>query len=113
MRRRTRFTRVAAERGSVTAEFAIALPAVLAVFALGEAGVALAGRAVLLTDAASVVARAASRGENPALPPSAPVGTRVLLSTSGGVTCATVSVVAMAGPIAVPLTARSCALGTG
>lgn len=113
MKPRARLARESGDRGSVTAELAVALPAVLAVFALGAAGVALAGRTVLLTDAASVVARSASRGDAAVLPGSAPNGASVELTTSGGVTCATVSVVAMAGPIAVPLSARSCALGVG
>ncbi len=105
--------RVRADRGSVTAELALTLPAVLAVFALGAAGVVVGARAVVLTDAASVVARAAARGDDAALPPSAPPGSRVALATSGPFTCATVSAVAEIGPLVVPITARSCALDNG
>lgn len=112
MRRRATIRDPAGERGSVTAELAVALPAVLAAFALAAAGIAVAGRMVLLTDAASVAARSVSRGDAVTLPDSAPPGTQVDLFTSGGITCATASAATAIGPIAMPISARSCALGT-
>lgn len=51
------------DRGMVSAELALALPALLVVLALCLAGLGLAVDQVRCTDAARVAARAASRGE--------------------------------------------------
>ena len=51
------------ERGTVTAEFAIVVPAVLAVLGLVIAGVFLAAQRVALTSAAAEIARLEARGD--------------------------------------------------
>ena len=52
--------------GSVTAEFAIVVPAVIAVLALVLAGIGLGRDALAFTTAAHQIARAVARGEDPA-----------------------------------------------
>jgi Flp pilus assembly protein TadG len=54
------------DRGSVTAEFAVALPAIALVLAACLASVQLVGQHVRLTDAAADAARALGRGESAA-----------------------------------------------
>ncbi len=51
------------DRGSVTAEFAVALPAVIAVLSLCVWGLGLAAAQVRLQDRAGLAARAEARGE--------------------------------------------------
>ncbi len=53
-----------AERGMVTAELAVAIPALLVVLALCLSGLGLAVDQVRCVDAARVAARAASRGDS-------------------------------------------------
>jgi Flp pilus assembly protein TadG len=50
----------------VTAEFAVALPAVVLVLVLGVSALSAAGRQVRLQDAAADAARLVGRGEDPA-----------------------------------------------
>ncbi len=54
------------QRGMVTAEFAVVLPAVVLVLALSLGAIGLALDQIRCVDAARVGARAASRGDNPA-----------------------------------------------
>jgi Flp pilus assembly protein TadG len=54
------------EGGSVTAEFAIVVPAVIGVLALVLAGIALGRDALAYTTAAQQIARAVARGDDPA-----------------------------------------------
>jgi len=54
------------DRGAVTAEFVIVLPAVLAVLALAVAAVLLATHRVALTSAAAEIARLEARGDDEA-----------------------------------------------
>ena len=54
------------DRGSVTAEFAVALPAIALVLAVCLASVQLVAEQVRLTDAAADAARAMGRGESEA-----------------------------------------------
>ena len=51
-------------RGRVTAEYAITLPAVVAIVALCIGGISLATYQLRLTSAAATIARAEARGEN-------------------------------------------------
>lgn len=57
--------RLGSERGSVTAEFAVTFPAVLAVLALLLGGVQVAGLQVRAQDAAADAARGLGRGDSP------------------------------------------------
>jgi hypothetical protein len=59
-------TRLRAERGSATAEFALAFPAVLGVVALLLGGVQVAGLQVRVQDAAADAARGLGRGDSAA-----------------------------------------------
>lgn len=52
------------ERGTVSAEFAVALPAVLVVLALVIGGVVLASHKIVLTSAAADIVRLESRGDS-------------------------------------------------
>src|SRR3954471_5501139 len=76
------------ERGSVTAEFAVALPAVLAVLAVAMSAVAAATAQVRCVDAARAGARAVARGETPteataAAKAAAPKGSSVRIQRNG------------------------------
>ncbi len=109
----------ASERGSAVAEFAVAMPAVLLVFAMALGGVQLAGLQLRAQDAAADAARSYARGESDGtvssrLQRQVP-GARVVRSTRGDLVCARVEVAA-AGPIArlgVTAVATSCALAGG
>jgi len=85
------------DRGSVTAELAVALPAVGLVLASCVWGLGLAAEQVRLQDRAGLAARAAARGD-----PSADGA----LSRDGDLVCATLA--ETFGGVA--LAARSCAL---
>ena len=102
------------DRGSVTAEFAVAVPAVVLLLGLALGALAVGSQAVRLQDAAGLAARALARGEPPAevagmvgaLVPGAGVGR----SDRSGLVCAALSVRAP-GPLAgIELRAESCAL---
>lgn len=56
--------RIAAERGSATAEFAVLMPAVCIMLAVCLSGLQLATQHVKAIDAAALAARSASRGED-------------------------------------------------
>ncbi len=107
------------ERGSVVAEFAVAMPAVLLVLATAFGGLQLAGVQLRAQDAAADAARSYARGD-----PAGVVAARLARQVPGaGVTrigradlvCARVSV-APAGPIArfgIRVSAESCAMAGG
>lgn len=104
----------ARERGSVTAEFAVALPAVLLCLALCIGAVIGAARYGALTAAAAAAARLTGRGDDPS-GASAPAGTSMSIEREGGTVC-----VRMTDPegtvlsgIGLRLTARACALDEG
>jgi hypothetical protein len=107
------------ERGSVVAEFAVAMPAVLLVLATALGGVQLAGLQLQAQDAAADAARSYARGESAAvvagrLQRQVPEGS-VVRYTRGDLVCARVEVTP-SGPIArLGLTAVgvSCALSGG
>ena len=109
----------AAERGSVVAEFAVAMPAVLLVLATALGGVQLAGLQLQAQDAAADAARSYARGETAGtvsarLQRQVP-GASVVRSVRGDLVCARVEVAA-SGPIArlgVTAVGVSCALSSG
>jgi len=87
----------AAERGSVTAEIAVALPALVFVVAIALWGVSAAAAHVACVDAARAGARAAARGEpmpavQAAVVRGAPSGARVATHRHGDLTEVEVSV---------------------
>jgi Flp pilus assembly protein TadG len=103
-----------ADGGSATAEFVVALPAVVIVLAACLGAVQLVGAQVRVQDAASQAARSLARGDDPAPALEALPGARLAASARGDLECATVSVPARAlGGIEVRLSATGCALGGG
>jgi Flp pilus assembly protein TadG len=103
------------DRGSVTAEFAVALPAIVLVLALGVGVLAACGRQVRLQDAAADAARLVARGEPEAralaLLPGAVDGASATVVHRGDLVC-----VDAAAPARLPipeLRAASCALAGG
>jgi len=82
--------------GSVTAEFAIVVPAVIAVLALVVGGIALGRDALAVTTAAHQAARAVARGDDPAQ-----VHNTVLERVPG----ATVDIVPVSGEVCVTVQA--------
>jgi hypothetical protein len=102
------------DRGSVVAEFAVALPAVVLVLMLGAGALSSGARQVRLQDAAADAARLAARGEAPdriagAVLAAVP-GATISVTERGELVCVTAS--ADAG-FALTLTATSCALAGG
>lgn len=106
------------ERGSVTAELALALPAVVLVLLLGAGALGAASRQVALQDASADAARLLGRGEG------ADTAARAVQATasgagmsserSGDLVCVTTSLVVSVGALVrVPLRASSCALDGG
>lgn len=108
------------ERGSVTAEFAVVLPAVLVCLGLCVGAIQAAAQHVRLTDAAAVAARALGRGDDAGGIVSRS-GAAIETERTGGLLCvrltATSSVTGL-GPLGVSASARACSLddsasGTG
>jgi hypothetical protein len=105
---------VGRERGSVTAEFAVALPAVVLVLGLALGALAVGSQSVRLQDAAGLAARALARGEPPgevagiagALVP----GVGLARSDRSGLVCAVLAVRAAGVLSGIELRAESCAL---
>ncbi|MFD0758163.1 TadE family type IV pilus minor pilin [Arthrobacter ulcerisalmonis] len=75
----------AAQRGSVTAEFAVALPAVVALLAMLLAGAAAGGTQLRLEESARAGARALARGEDPGRVQ------QIVSTLAGGTASATIS----------------------
>lgn len=94
-----------AERGSVTAEFAAVVPAVMLVLAGALVCLQLASQQLRLNDAAAVTARALARGDT------APTyeGAARETSQQGDLLCARLTLAARP-PLFVELGAQSCAL---
>jgi hypothetical protein len=107
------------DRGSVVAEFAVAMLAVLLVLATALGGVQLAGLQLQAQDASADAARSYARGESAGvvagrLQRQVP-GARVVRSARGDLVCARVEVTP-SGPIArlgVTAVGVSCALSGG
>jgi len=102
------------ELGSVVAEFAIALPAVAIVLALGVAALAGASRQVRLQDAVADAARLSARGEPAAHVTGAVVAAvaeaSVEISARGELVCVTATAPALLG---LRVSASGCALAGG
>lgn len=108
------------EGGSVTAEFAAVIPAVILILAFGLTSLQLAGQQVRLQDAAADAARILGRGDSPALATSvarrAAAGARITTSHPSGLVCATVRAPApspVGTVLGLTLAATSCALDAG
>lgn len=106
------------ERGSVAAELALALPAVVLTLLLGAGALGAASRQVALQDAAADAARLLGRGEDPGRASSAVTaavpGASVSSSPSGDLICVTARTdVAIGSVLRLPLQASSCALAGG
>ena len=100
----------------MTAEFAIALPAVVLVLACCLSGLQVAAQQLRLQDAAALAARSLARGDGVGVVARLVPGASVAQSASGDLLCATVSVpsTVLAGTIlGITLRATSCALGDG
>ena len=100
------------ERGSVTAEFAAVVPAVLLVLLLCLGGVQVSGQQVRLADAAAQAARSLARGDGlvhaTALARQLIGGAIVTADQRGDAVCARLSA---PGALGITVTAASCALG--
>ena len=102
------------ERGSVTAEFAAALPAVVLLLALALGALAAGSMSVRLQDAAGLTARALARGDPPdaaqsiagALVP----GVAVSRHDRSGLVCVLLTTRAPGALSGLQLRAESCAL---
>ena len=106
-----------ADRGSVVAEFAVALPAVLLVFLALMSGIQFGALAVRLNDAAADAARGLARGDATA---SARLATQVPGASlqrraDGDLVCAELALTpgGASGLLGISLEARSCALAGG
>ena len=107
------------QRGSITAEFAAALPAVLVVLACCLGAVQVVGQQVRLTDAAADVARLLARADGASaasgLLAAVGPGTALTQERQGDFVCVRLSAPSAFAPFAaagLTLGARSCALST-
>lgn len=103
------------ERGSVTAEFAAVVPAVILLLALCLGGLQVAGQQLRLQDAAADVSRSIARGGDAAAAADLP-GVRVATAARGDLLCAHLSMRAsspVGSALGLTLRASSCALGGG
>lgn len=107
--------RIDGERGSVTAELAIALPTVVIVLAACLSGMQLAGQHLIVQDAAAAAARSAARGDSPgAIAAQLVPGSSASQSAKGDLVCVTVSAPGLAVALrGLTVSASSCALGGG
>jgi Flp pilus assembly protein TadG len=103
------------DRGSVVAEFAVALPAVALVLLLGAASLGACARQVRLQDAAADAARIVARGESEeragAVVAAAVAGASAAPDRRADLVCVTAT--SSAGPLPFVLSATSCALDGG
>lgn len=106
------------ESGSVTAEFAMTVPALVVVVSLVVASLGVTSQSVRLADVAAVVARQAARGDGGSIAATlarlAP-GATVSESSGSGLVCVDLRRDARLGPVGgvVTLTSRSCAPTAG
>ena len=105
------------DRGSVTAEFAVALPAIALVLAACLGSVHLVAQQVRLTDAAADAARALGRGETSAVAESIAMrvsgGARMAVAEDSMFVCVTLSANGAGVLSSVGLEAESCAVTAG
>lgn len=111
-------TRRGSERGSVAAELALALPAVVLALLLGAGALGAASRQVALQSATASAARLLGRGEAPAAAAqtvhAAVPGAAVSSHSPPGLVCVTArSEVAVGRVLRVPIEAFGCALDGG
>lgn len=110
--------RAGCDRGSVAAELALTLPAVVLTLLLGVGALGAASRQVSLQDASADAARLLGRGEGTdaaagAVAAAVP-GAGFASRSDGDLVCVTASVqVAVGGLLTMPLRASSCALAGG
>ncbi|CAN5410822.1 hypothetical protein BH09ACT1_BH09ACT1_08980 [soil metagenome] len=105
-------------RGSITAEFAVVIPAVVVILAACLGGVRLMGVQLQLQDAAAAGARSLGRGEAldaaTAQAHSAVGGSSVTSVTRGSLVCVTAAAANHGGLLGfIPVTATSCSLADG
>lgn len=104
------------ERGTVTAEFAIVVPAVLAVLGLVVGGISLAAHRITLVSVSAEVARFEARGDaDLAEDQLAVLGDRVMVDREdvGALLCVTLRSRPAGGPLAhLAVESRSCAART-
>jgi hypothetical protein len=99
------------DRGSVTAEFAVAVPAAVLVLALGAATLAACAHQVRLQDAAADAARLTGRGDvDRGLSIVADAGGTASVSRGDDLVCVTATARAAVPVVAITLQARACAL---
>lgn len=107
----------AGDHGSVAAELALALPAVVLVMLLGVGALGASARQVSLQDAAADAARLLGRGEDggaaEAVVRAAVPGASMSSSARDDLICVEASVLVAIGVVRVPLAAASCALDGG
>lgn len=105
------------DAGSVTAEFAVALPAIVLTLALGATALAACGRQVRLQDAAADAARLVARGEPLARAQqavaSAVTDATFAVAHHDDIVCVTAAAPARVPVPVPPLQATSCALAGG
>jgi len=111
---------IGGEAGSITAEFALVLPAVILVLCCCLGAIAVVGQQVRMTDAAAGAARALGRGESvdsvAALVNGTAPGATLGSESRGEFICATLSAPSGVGPFALVgliVTAVSCAPAGG
>jgi Flp pilus assembly protein TadG len=105
------------DRGSVTAEFAVALPAILLLLVLCVGTLSTASRQVRLQDAVADASRLIARGDDEgralALVAAAAPDARSEITRDDDLVCITASVPIGIAAITVPLSATACALAGG
>jgi len=113
-------SRIGRDTGSVTAEFALVIPAVVLVLGCCLGAIQVVGQQVRMTDAAAGAARALGRGESSdhaaALANGAVPGVALSAESRGEFVCATLSAPSGIGPFALvglTVTAVSCAPAGG
>jgi len=109
-----RSRRARSERGSVTAEFAAVVPAVILLLACCLAALQIAGQQLRLQDAAADVSRSIARGGGSS--EAARVGAAVSVTQNGDLVCARLSARSRSPAgvlLGLTLSASSCALGDG
>jgi Flp pilus assembly protein TadG len=116
VRSRSGRERAAGERGSITAEFAVVMPAVVIVLACALGTMQLVTEQLRLQDAAAVAARTLARGDPGAAARAAAAapGASITHAENDGLICVTATARGHGLPPlgAIMLGARSCSLGT-
>lgn len=100
------------DTGSVTAEFALTLPAVVLVLAVCLSGAQVAGQQLRLQDAAAAAARSQARGGGTAVASRLAPGANVSTWRDGDLDCVELTARA-SGFVPLTLRASSCALAGG